>query len=201
MKLLLAHAGANWAFDPIAQPDWPQIKGSGKTGEFKGLPFVKQGNRTIDLNIPTMRCLAMEHGYYPMGDWKKAATADMLAETWSDIFDKWGAALIDESMDGAAKAKVLCDSLDEGAIGGKLFKQIELAINKFGGKFITGNTMTHADFLYASLFHDYFYNDTSPFQPAIKPILESKYPAMVTYAKALGQELAGPLAKRPAKPF
>ena len=76
----------------------------------------------------------------------------------------------------------MTDSLDEGAIGGKLFKQIELAINKFGGKYITGNTMTHADFLMASLFHDYFYNATSPFQGALKPILESKYPAMATYA-------------------
>ena len=100
MKLMLAHAGANWTFDPIAPADWPGIKGSGKTGEFKGLPFAKQGNRVLDLNVPTMRCLAMEHGYYPMGDWKKAATADMLAETWGDIFQKWGAALIDDNLTG-----------------------------------------------------------------------------------------------------
>ena len=201
IKLLLAHSGANWTFDGVNPAEWPTIKGSGKTGEFKGLPFVKQGNRTLDLNVPTIRCLAMEHGYYPASDWKKAATADMLAETWSDIFSKWGAALIDDKLSDQEKAKVLIDSLDEGAIGGKLFKQIELAINKFGGKFITGNTLCHADFCLASLFYDYFYNESSPFMSAMKPLLEEKHPAMVVYAKALLAELGDLITKRPNKPF
>ena len=201
LKLMLAHAGANWTFDGVAQADWPALKQSGKTGEFNAMPFIKQGARTIDLNIPAMRCLAREHGYYPEGDWKKCATTDMIAETWADIFNKWGSALINPNMQDADKAKVLIDSLQEDAVGGKLFKQIELAIKMNGGKFLTGNKMTIGDFLMASLLHDYFYNDASPFQPAIKPLLESKYPAICAYAKDLGTELAGPLSKRPVKPF
>merc|ERR1712010_195285 len=96
---MLDHAGANWEFEPINPPDWPAIKASGKTGEFKGFPFIKKGDRTIDLCVPALRCVAMELGYYPASDWKKAATADMLVETWNDLQSKWGPALLSDKSD------------------------------------------------------------------------------------------------------
>ena len=96
---MCAHSGRNWVFKGIKAADWPGIKGSDEVGEFRGLPIIKTKNKTFDLSLPAMRALATDLGYYPIEDWKKAATSDMISETWADVFNKWGAALIDDSLD------------------------------------------------------------------------------------------------------
>ena len=53
-----------------------------------------------------MRVLAMQLGYYPGDDWKKAAVVDMISETYSDVFNLWSGTLISEDKTNAEKAKV-----------------------------------------------------------------------------------------------
>ena len=124
----------------------------------------------------------------------------MISETWADVFNKWGAALIDDSLDGAAKAKVLTDSLQEGAVCYKLFKVIEGILETNGTKFLCGDSLSMGDFCMASLIFDYFRNDSSPFKPAVGPLL-SNFSGMSTYADNLQVELNSVLSQREAKPF
>ena len=200
LKLMCAQSGRNWVFKGIKQADWPGIKGSDEVGEFKGLPIVKTKNKTFDLSIPAMRALATDLGYYPINEWQKAATSDMISETWADVFNLWGAALINPDLDDAAKAKVLTDSLNEGAVCYKLFKVIEDLLETNGSKFLCGDTLSMGDFCMASLLFDYFRNESSPFRPALSPLLAG-FSGMSTYAENLGEELESVLGEREAKPF
>ena len=106
IKQMLAHANANWKFHGETFETWGARKSSGKTAEFGALPIIKQGDKTYDLSIPSMRVLAMQLGYYPGDDWKKAAIVDMISETYSDVFNLWSGTLISEDKTNAEKAKV-----------------------------------------------------------------------------------------------
>ena len=102
---MLAHAGANWKFHGETMESWGARKSSGKTAEFGALPIIKQGDKTFDLSIPSLRVLAMQLGYYPSDDWKKAAVVDMISETYGDVFNLWSGTLIG-SKTNEEKAKV-----------------------------------------------------------------------------------------------
>ena len=149
------------------------MKASTQVGEFKGLPVVKQGNRKIDLSLPAMRALAIDLKVYPLTDWKKAAVSDMISETWADCFNSYGAAMLNPDLDDAGKGKFFADSLAAGGLTNKLFKLCETALDKSGGRFLTGAKMSMADYCMASLIYDYYRNPGSPLAPAIGPVLDS----------------------------
>ena len=151
LEFLLAHAKADWEKNGIAFEDWPAKKQSGKTGEFGAMPIIYQDGGAYDCSIPTLRKLAAAHGYYPSGEWAKAAVVDMISETYNDILNLWSGAALNQELSNEAKAKVFTDSLEPTGAATKLFKIVEAQLEKNGGRFIMGNMVTMADFCMCAL--------------------------------------------------
>ena len=163
LQFLLTQAKAPWKKNGLTFEEWGARKSSGKHAEFGALPIVNTGKAEFDLSIPAMRRLAMTYGLYPSNDWKKAAVVDMVAETYSDVFNKWSGTLINEKMGNDEKAKIFTESMQEGGVAFKFFKVVEAQLTKNGGRFLTGNNMTFADCCMASLIYDYIKNPSGPF--------------------------------------
>ena len=144
-----------------------------------------------------MRALGLELGYYPIDDWKKALTVDMVLETHADLFQLYAAALVDPQKTDEQKAQVFQDSTGETGLATKLMKLIDTSLSKNGGgKFLTGDDLTIADFALISLFFNIFLNESGPFSPIFTAWLKPTFPRVEAYAQALGEAQSKHLKSR-----
>ena len=82
---MLEHANVEWKFNGLMLSDiGPMIK-SGNAGPFNDIPCFKWGDESYNQTFTFLRAVGMDLGYYPE-DWKKAATVDMIVETYQDLF-------------------------------------------------------------------------------------------------------------------
>ena len=108
-------------------------------------------------------------GYYPK-DWKEATVVDMISETFGDVFNLWSSAALSGKAEDEIAQK-FTDSLGENGPATKFFKVVEKQLEKGGGKFIIGNTVTMADFCLSALIFDYIMNKQNPVSAKIDPII------------------------------
>ena len=200
---LLVHTDANWQYKGETFESWGARKQKGQTAEFGALPIVKKGNRTFDLSIPALRSLGMEFGYYPSDDFKKAATVDMICETYSDIFNLWAGTLVSQDKSDAQKKDVFTLSLaDNEGVAWKFFNMITKVLQKNGGKrFLAGDKVTIADCCMVSLLFNYVKNPVGPMKDTLQPLMRAKFPRVMSYANDLEREFSKNLRSRKQKPF
>ena len=131
---------------------------------------MKQGKRVIDLSIPALRTLGIELGYYPLGDYKACGQVDMVAETYSDVFDLWANALLNQETSNEQKAEAFNNSLAEGTgAAWKLFNLVTTVLDGTGKKFIGGDKPSIADCCMTSLLFNFVKNDQNPMSQLLKP--------------------------------
>ena len=68
---------------------WGALKGSGKGGEFNGLPRVRSvTGKEYGQSLAILRSLGAKNGLYDAADWKSAAYVDCILDAWVDMLDK-----------------------------------------------------------------------------------------------------------------
>ena len=197
LVMLLSHKQIPYDYVTVSQEEWGQRKAAGNTGEFGGMPILTQNGKSRQQTNALLRQLGIQYGYYNPTDWKTAGMVDMLVDTWSDVFNSISKTLVfspdekkGEEME-AWKTGILTKYLT--------IIENQLASNA-ANKFITGNSLTIADFVLACLLFNIMKNEQSPVFQLCKPVL-LEYPNFGAYSKRLESELSNYLNNREKYPF
>ena len=182
---------------------WGPRKAAGGAGEFGGLPIVKIGEAEgVQQTNAILRSLGIKYGYYNPTNWQQSGRIDQLVETWGEVFNAFGAILIDATLSNEERQTKV-----EGVRDGILKKFLtmsekELERNAEGENFVVGAEITIADFCLAALIFNILKNQKggSPFSAVLEPVL-AEYPKFTAYATNLETVLKPHLSTRQDMPF
>ena len=198
IRFLLHHANVDFEYVGYDFAKWGELKGSGKGGEFNGLPRVTIDGKEYGQSLAILRMLGAKHGYYTPSDWQCAARVDLFLDAWVDMLDKsTGLAL--SAGGGKDMAEVLKEhetvikNVHEPAI-----KAMEAQLTEVGGPYLAGSKLTIADCCMVAMLANIWENPAGPFSAQFAPVLKN-YPKVQAYnlklREAFKQRLNDPARK------
>lgn len=197
IRMLLWHAKVEFEdvrlpLTPEEFPKWreehPEVK-----LEFGQIPVIEENGEWKAQSMAILRLLSRRHGYYPETDpfvaWQIDSAMDSLWDIIPDLL------IVRDEPDMFKKVymgmQLLTGKLPQWlAIHEKRLKE------KGSTNFLVGDSMTIADFAWASLIFSSFFNDGNEHAPRLRAVFEN-FPLLMEYQTNLAKTLEGYLAARP----
>ena len=89
IRMLLGLKKIDYEYVGHTFESWGALKGSGKGGEFNGLPRVRAANgQEYGQSLAILRSLGAKNGLYDAADWRSAAYVDTILDAWVDMLNK-----------------------------------------------------------------------------------------------------------------
>ena len=89
IRMLLGLKKIDYEYVGHTFESWGALKGSGKGGEFNGLPRVRAPNgMEYGQSLAILRSLGAKNGLYDAADWRSAAYVDTILDAWVDMLNK-----------------------------------------------------------------------------------------------------------------
>ena len=184
LEALLAHAKVDYERIRLPRSDWPWVKGSGFF-DFPNIPTWRQDGEYFHQSRAILRCLGMQHGYYPSDPFVLHA-CDSLVEWYADEFGKW-ASFLPQIFSGQWDEEKTTDfiaKLDAYA------KMLESRLEGHGKQFIAGTSNpTIADFAIGSPYFVFLNNEASNLPQAVKDKLQGTIDSRPKLKRYVGETL------------
>ena len=172
IRMLLAHAGADWEDVRVTFEEWPQLKPSMPNGQ---VPCLEVNGKKMGQSNSILRYIGMKLGYYPE-DPMQAYESDMLSDAFADVQAK---IYLPHFENDPAVKKEKTDLVFETLVPNFL-KVIEPICAK--GQFLVGEKLTCADFWIGGLYVNYCANELCFERERWNALLE-QFPAFKAYGE------------------
>lgn len=168
IRLLLNHAKVTFEDVRLTGADFATFK-SEKNPEFGQVPVLEINGEQLSQSAAIIRYIGKQHGYYPedaLAAWK----ADSIIDAQADL----GVALIKAKFEKDAETKETLLKDFFGKVLPALFTVLENRLVESGSKtHIVGSNWTTADFVLASHFFNYHFNEANDFHTQFRAVLET----------------------------
>merc|ERR1712166_1192086 len=150
------------------------------------LPVLCIDGRKHCDTIPMLRMLGIKLGIYDAKDPNFTYHCDVVLDKFSDILSAGADAALKKDEE---KKKSFCIMLD------KLLCLVCDQMKKFNWCYVASNSISPADFILLSLYHNTAMNELCPIKADARKVFE-KFPALAKYFKTTSEELKDYLANR-----
>ena len=200
LRMLLNHAKAEFEDERIDFKDWPALKEKLGGG---GLPRLTVDGKVYAQGQAILRYLGNTHGYYPKDDALAALKCDQVIDNLVDAMKGSG---VTNHILALSKPEEPSEEIE--AVYAKAGEMIVAMVEKqlaHGGKFMTGNDITIADFAIFGSTSVYTHNKGQ--NPACAKLYEAVNKSLKASEKfsawsdAMAEELSAHLESRPPVPL